>query len=119
MRTEAVVIDFDLEGQTPLYAPTTITYWGTRYPAYLNLFAAMGFMMEPFFTVHVDTEKCAGCTTCVEVCPKGVYALYKVNGKQKSHVVNLAACEQYTACVKQCPYDAVWSVPPIRKFEQR
>jgi NAD-dependent dihydropyrimidine dehydrogenase PreA subunit len=113
-----LVMGFDLEGQTPLLAPTSITYWGTRYPDYfiLKLFAVMGYVLEPFFTVHVDAEKCAGCGTCVEVCPKGVYALHRVNAKLKSHVVNLAACEQCTACVKQCTYDAIWSEPPIRSF---
>ena len=115
-----IVMGFDLEGQTPLFAPTSITYWGTKYPDYfiLKLFAMMGYELEPFFTVHVDTQKCTGCATCVAVCPKGVYALHKVNGKQKSHVVNLAACEQCTACVKQCAYDAIWSEPAIRKFKQ-
>lgn len=113
-----IVMGFDLEGQTPLYAPTSITYWGTKYPDYfiLRLLAAMGYELEPFFTVHADIDKCMGCATCVEVCPKGVYALRKVSGKQKSHVVNLAACEQCTACVKQCTCDAIWSEPPIRKF---
>jgi len=118
----AIVMGFDLEGQTPLYAPSSITYWGTRHPSYmklfLKLFAAMGFVMEPFFTVHVDGEKYTGCGTCVEVCPKGVYALHRINGKQRSDVVDQAACEQCTACVKQCPYGAIWSKPPIQTFER-
>ncbi|MFQ6014890.1 MAG: HgcAB-like fusion protein [Anaerolineae bacterium] len=115
----AAMLGFDLEGQSPLYAGSTITYWGERWPWVLDIWGRLGFQMEPSFTVHVDAALCTGDGMCTQVCPKGVYALYQVEGskRKKSRVVNLDACEQCTACVKQCPSGAIWTEPPIKTFE--
>ncbi|MEJ2212354.1 MAG: ferredoxin family protein, partial [Anaerolineae bacterium] len=75
-----------------------------------------GYELEPPFTLEVDAERCNGCRTCVEVCPKGVYDLYRVDGRQRSRVARMADCEQCTACVKQCPEEAIVAQPPIRTF---
>jgi NAD-dependent dihydropyrimidine dehydrogenase PreA subunit len=54
----------------------------------------------------------------VEVCPKGVFDLYRPDGAagQRSRVARMADCEQCTACVKQCPEGAILADPPIRMF---
>jgi NAD-dependent dihydropyrimidine dehydrogenase PreA subunit len=114
----SLLLGFDLEGQSPLYAGATITYWAAHWPRLLDLADRVGFPIEHSFTVSVDNDRCQGCGTCVEVCPKGVYELYRLDGKKRSRVMELAACEQCTACVKQCPERAVVAEPPIRTFDR-
>jgi 2-oxoglutarate ferredoxin oxidoreductase subunit delta len=80
----------------------------------LDLWAKIGYEIEEFFTLEVDAERCKGCKTCVEVCPKGVFELYRLDGRQKSRVARLGECEQCTACVKQCPEGAILAEPPIK-----
>ncbi len=107
----AVLLGFDLEGQSPLYAGSTVTYWGARWPWVLTMWEKMGFAMETAFTVHVDEAKCLGDGQCTQVCPKGVYALFPrpASKKKVSRIVDLDACEMCTACVTQCPSGAIWT----------
>jgi NAD-dependent dihydropyrimidine dehydrogenase PreA subunit len=106
-----ILLGFDLEGESPLYAGSTVTYWGVRWPWVLTVWEKMGFAMESAFTVHVDGAKCLGDGQCTQVCPKGVYALFPRAGSKKkvSRIVDLDACEMCTACVKQCPGGAIWT----------
>jgi NAD-dependent dihydropyrimidine dehydrogenase PreA subunit len=53
--------------------------------------------------IEVIFDKCTGCGTCVEVCPKGVYTV--VSGT--STVVDLDACCSCRSCFVQCPEDAI------------
>ena len=84
----------------------------------LKLWALIGYELEMPFTLVVDPDRCQGCTTCVAVCPKGVFAVYRLDGRQKSRVIRYEECEQCTACVKQCPERAILADPPIRVFER-
>jgi ferredoxin len=120
----ALVLGFDLEGTSPLQAGATVSYWVARWPGVLKLWKLVGYELELPFTLRVDADLCKGCKTCVEVCPKGVYEIYRLDGAacngqagQKSRVAHVAACEQCTACVKQCPERAILAEPPIRVFE--
>ena len=49
----------------------------------------------------VDSEKCTGCGTCVDVCP--------VNAIQVNEqaVVNAETCTGCAACVLECPNEAI------------
>jgi len=49
----------------------------------------------------VDSEKCAGCGICVDVCPAGAI---EVN---QHAVVNDEACTGCAACVSECPNEAI------------
>jgi len=49
----------------------------------------------------VDSEKCAGCGICVDVCPAGAI---EVN---QQAVVNEEACIGCAACVSECPNEAI------------
>ena len=49
----------------------------------------------------VDSEKCAGCGICVDVCPAGAI---EVN---QQAVVNDEACTGCAACVSECPNEAI------------
>ena len=112
----ALVLGFDLEGTSPMEAGATVSYWAARWPGVLKLWKLIGYELELPFTLRVDVELCKGCKTCVEVCPKGVFELYRLEGAQKSQVARLDDCEQCTACVKQCPERAIQAEPPIRVF---
>jgi ferredoxin len=114
----ALVLGFDLEGTSPLRAGATVGYWAARWPGVLKAWRLIGYELEPPFTLAVDVERCNGCRTCVEVCPKGVYELYRLDSRQRSRVARMAACEQCTACVKQCPEQAIVATPPIRTFAE-
>jgi ferredoxin len=112
----ALVLGFDLDGTSPLRAGSTVAYWGRKWPKTLEAWRRFGFDLEEWFTLEVDPETCVGCTTCVKVCPKGVFESYEADGQQKSRVARAGACEQCTACVKQCPSGAILSEPPVKTF---
>jgi NAD-dependent dihydropyrimidine dehydrogenase PreA subunit len=55
--------------------------------------------------VHLDKEKCTGCSMCYEVCPKGVYRVDEA--ERKSEMANPNECIVCRACVVQCPVEAI------------
>lgn len=113
----ALVLGFDLDGASPLKAGATVAYYARRWPGIMKLWALIGYDLEMPFVLAVDSELCRGCMTCVEVCPKGVYDPYRLDGRQKSRLVHPEECVQCTACAKQCPEGAILSRPPIKLFE--
>ncbi len=52
-----------------------------------------------------DEEKCNNCQTCLNVCPKGIFA--KIENSKKIRPVNTAECLSCNACVMQCPEKAL------------
>ena len=95
-----------------------MAYYAERWPGILRLWARLGYDLELPFTLEVDAVQCKGCRTCVEVCPKLVFQLYRDSGELKSRVANSGECVQCTACVKQCPEGAIVAEPPIKMFER-
>jgi len=53
--------------------------------------------------IKIDTEKCNGCGTCVDICPVDVFEIKD----EKSVVVNLDECLVCRACEVQCPDNAI------------
>jgi NAD-dependent dihydropyrimidine dehydrogenase PreA subunit len=113
----AAILGFDLDGASPLNAGSTAAYYAAKWPGILKLWALIGYDLEMPFTLAVNRELCNGCTTCVQVCPRGVFELDQRDARQKSQVVRMGDCVQCTACVKQCPERAIRAEPPIRMFE--
>lgn len=55
--------------------------------------------------VKIDSNKCTGCKTCVEICPMGVF---EMDEKTKKSVAKRASeCIACRACEVQCPAGAI------------
>lgn len=54
-------------------------------------------------TLALSEEKCAGCGTCLVVCPHQVFRLK--NGK--TAIVERDACMECGACATNCPAEAI------------
>jgi NAD-dependent dihydropyrimidine dehydrogenase PreA subunit len=114
----ALVLGFDLDGTSPLSTGSSTAYWGRKWPVVHEIWRRFGISLEKWFTLKVDPERCTGCATCVEVCPKAVFALAGSNGHLVSQVVRLDECEHCTACVRQCPEAAIVAEPAVERFDQ-
>ena len=60
--------------------------------------------------VKVDSEKCDGCTTCVDTCPVEVFELQNLPeypDTEKSVPVREDECILCMACVTSCPTEAI------------
>ena len=59
---------------------------------------------------HVVTNKCHGCkfTDCVEVCPVGCF--YELD---EQLVIHPEDCIDCTACVTECPVEAIYAEPDV------
>jgi NAD-dependent dihydropyrimidine dehydrogenase PreA subunit len=112
----AAILGFDLDGSSPLYAGSTVAFWGRKWPWVLKVWARFGYELEEHFALEVDRPACSGCRTCIEVCPKAVFDLYHIDTREKAWLARAGACVQCTACVKQCPEGAILADPPIRIF---
>jgi len=55
--------------------------------------------------VTVDTEKCAGCWTCIVACPCG--ALVKDTNNKVIAKCDLCAGQDVPVCVANCPNEAL------------
>lgn len=58
-------------------------------------------------TLKLDAEKCGGCGMCINVCPHQVFSLHE----GKADIMNLDACMECGACMKNCALSAI-SVSP-------
>jgi ferredoxin len=59
--------------------------------------------LKDVVTLNLDSDKCYGCGTCLEVCPHRVLA--KENGKVR--IQERDACMECGACAKNCPTEAL------------
>jgi len=100
----AGIIGIDFPGSSPLFHSEWVTWTQER-----------GLTKGPGrFKVVVDPENCTGCGICIEVCPRGVYALES----KKAVVTDAEKCENCTACFKQCPEQAISIGMPVENFYQ-
>jgi ferredoxin len=59
--------------------------------------------LKDVVTLEFEPEKCSGCGTCLEVCPRAVFA--RSNGRVS--VRDRDACMECGACVRNCPSEAL------------
>jgi len=57
--------------------------------------------------VTIDSAKCTGEGTCIDVCPVNVFELKAIKGKKKSVAVNEKDCIGCRSCEVQCPEKAI------------
>ena len=57
--------------------------------------------------VRIDSAKCTGEGTCVDVCPVSVFKIQDIKGKKKSVAVNEKDCIGCRSCEVQCPEKAI------------
>ena len=55
------------------------------------------------YMISIDTNKCDGDGTCVNVCPQ---AVFKLNGG-KADPENMSECINCLTCVENCPQQAI------------
>jgi NAD-dependent dihydropyrimidine dehydrogenase PreA subunit len=70
------------------------------------------FTVHPMREPSLDDDKCVGCGSCCDVCPRGVYVMDDEAGK--SRMVKVEACEMCRACVEQCPQGAITLTPSAK-----
>ena len=58
-------------------------------------------MKEYFHSVHLDKEKCRGCTNCIKRCPTEAIRVRK----SKAQITN-ERCIDCGECLRVCPYHA-------------
>ena len=54
-------------------------------------------------TLNFNSEKCAGCGRCVEVCPRGVFAMRD----KRAAVLDRDLCMECGACALNCESGAI------------
>jgi len=55
--------------------------------------------------IELDPDRCNGCRACSEICPVGVYG--ELDSEKKITFLDRKACFACSACVMQCPEDAL------------
>lgn len=60
-------------------------------------------------TLGLDTDKCVGCTRCVQVCPHGVLEMRA----SKAVIVDFDSCMECGACVRNCAPAALAVKPGV------
>ncbi len=54
-------------------------------------------------TLSCNSEKCAGCGRCVEVCPRGVFEMRD----KRAVVTDRDLCMECGACARNCEFGAL------------
>ncbi|MGZ3787556.1 MAG: pyruvate kinase [Bacteriovorax sp.] len=62
--------------------------------------------------ILLDTNVCASCQACVQVCPHDIWAVTK-DEKKNTHIeaINVSRCTMDMACVESCPMGAIEIIP--------
>jgi pyruvate kinase len=62
--------------------------------------------------ILLDTNVCASCQACVQVCPHDIWAVTKDERKDTYiEVANISKCTMDMACVDRCPTGAIEIIP--------
>ena len=59
--------------------------------------------LENVVTLELNTDKCAGCGDCINVCPHAVFTMKN----KKANISDLHACMECGACANNCPTQAI------------
>ncbi len=67
--------------------------------------------------IHVDEQKCDGCSFCIRVCPFGAIALHTTRNKAIICDLCESTDEKEPQCIKFCPKEAI-SLKPVNALSQ-
>lgn len=70
-------------------------------------------IQRPQGTVRIITERCKGCSYCIDYCPKDVLVMSEKFNKKGYHypdIVKRGLCVNCGLCANICPEFAVFSV---------
>jgi 2-oxoglutarate ferredoxin oxidoreductase subunit delta len=70
-------------------------------------------IQRPKGTVHIITERCKGCSYCIDYCPKDVLVMSEKFNKKGYHypdIVKVGLCVNCGLCSNICPEFAIFSV---------
>lgn len=88
--------------QAPKDIPEAVTQGSAAAAKVLSLFSQKEMTHPPIVAV-VDSELCAGCGICVEVCP---YEAREIHPRTKVAIVKEPLCQGCGACLVACPNKA-------------
>jgi heterodisulfide reductase subunit A len=87
--------------QGPKDIPDSVAQGSAAAAAALSLMDAGSVTLEPF-TAYINSERCSGCFTCLNMCPYGAIQAVEIDGRVVSEV-NPILCKGCGTCVAACP----------------
>lgn len=57
---------------------------------------------------NIDSQKCTGCGSCVDVCPQRAISL-----QDDTAVINQQLCRECGICAETCPVNAIVDLAPV------
>lgn len=84
---------------------TTLKYFKEEYEAHIYYNMCPAKMCRSLINYVIDKSKCAGCGSCVKVCPVDA-----IKGESKKpHVIDSEVCIKCGSCIEACPekYSAI------------
>jgi len=84
---------------------TTLKYFREEYEAHIYYSSCPAKVCLPLITYVINENKCAGCGSCVKVCPVNA-----ISGESKKpHIIDSKICIKCGSCMEACPekYSAV------------
>jgi len=82
---------------------TTLKYFREEYLAHINEDRCPARVCKALITLHIDPEKCTGCTLCAKKCPVGA-----ISGEKKEpHSIDMDTCTKCRACYEACNFNAI------------
>jgi NADH:ubiquinone oxidoreductase subunit F (NADH-binding)/(2Fe-2S) ferredoxin/NAD-dependent dihydropyrimidine dehydrogenase PreA subunit len=82
---------------------STLHYFRDEYITHITECKCPGGVCRELLEYRIDSEKCTGCTACVEVCPVGATS----GEKKKVHNLDAMLCIKCGACFDACNFDAI------------
>jgi len=96
----AAVIGVDFNGTSPTYK-SDLGELFYRHGHKQLVFLTGIYRLTPYGSIHIDEERCSGCTMYLQVCPRSVYRIDSTRHKAK--IIQAEDCVNCGACVRQCP----------------